>query len=590
LSDVNEIDSSHATDMDEARLATLRKRRQLSHYRGILLSGLTAVGCVFVLRSLGLLQFLELSTFDRLIQLRPVERRDDRMVIVGFSEADFQEIGSSQITDAVVAEVLTRISAQKPQVIGLDLYRSLATPPGREQLQRIFKTTPNLIGIEKVIGRAEGEAVRGNPILVQAERIAASDVIADVDGRVRRAFLFPSTDQDRVIEGLGLRVALEYLATRGIQPNRNSQQFQLDQVVFPHFRANDGGYHQADAGGYQMLLNLRGRRGKFRLIPARDVLNNKVPSDTFRNRIVMIGDISIGGSDLFFTSYSSASGSSPEPMSGVELHANIASQILSAVLDQRPLMRSTPEWFEWSLIVLLTYGSAWLGSRRLSLWQKAVSIGVVLVLIGTGSYGALLLGWWLPLVPTVLGVAIAASVTMSLTMQQLSVLSTQDSLTLLANRRIFDETLEREWKRALRSRSPIGLILCDVDYFKPYNDTYGHAKGDECLRQVAMALQRSVRRSMDLAARYGGEEFVVLLPNTDIAGTLRVAKLIQAEVQALQLEHRGSRVSPYVSLSLGMSSVVPSTGGSPQTLLEVADAGLYEAKQKGRNQVVMKLG
>lgn len=585
---MNEIDTTHAADADVPRLVKTKRYRRWSQYRGMMLSGLTAAGCIFVLRSLGFLQLLELASFDRLIQLRPPEHVDDRIVLVGFSEADFQELGSSQITDAVVADVLTRIKAQQPQVIGLDLYRSLATPPGQEKLQQVFKTTPNLIGIEKVVGRADGKAVRGNPILVQADRVAASDVIADVDGRVRRAFLFPSADH-RVIEGLGLRVALEYLAARGIQPMQNSQNFQIDRVVFPQFRANDGGYHQADQGGYQMLLNLRGHPGKFRLIPARDVLNNTISPDMFRGRIVMIGDISIGGSDLFFTSYSSASGSSPETMSGVELHANIASQIISAVLDRRSLMHTVPTWAEWMMIVLLTYGSAWIGSRRLSLSQKAGGIGGLLLVISVGSYGALILGWWLPWVPTVLGVAIAASVTMSLTVQRLSVLSTQDSLTLLANRRIFDETLEREWKRALRSQSSIGLILCDVDYFKTYNDTYGHAKGDDCLRQVAMALQRSVRRSMDLAARYGGEEFVVLLPNTDVAGTLRVAKLIQEEVQALQLEHRGSRVSPFVSLSLGVSSVVPSMGSSPQALLEVADAGLYEAKQKGRNQVVMKV-
>jgi adenylate cyclase len=564
----------------------MQGQRWLSQNRGALISGITTAGCIFAIRVLGLLQLVELSAFDRLIQLRPAEPRDDRILLVGFNEADLQKLKTSQIPDAAIATVIEQIRSQQPRVIGLDLYRNLATEPGHDHLLQIFKTTPNLIGITKVIGDSQGEAVSGNSALVESGRIAASDVIADVDGRVRRGFLFPSTEQP--IEGLGLRVALDYLAAQGISPESNSAVLRLRQTDFLPITPNAGGYLNADAGGYQIFLNPRGEKGKFRMISAWDVMQGKIPPRLFHDRIVLIGDVSAGASDSFFTAYSSASGSSPQPMSGVELHANFTSQIVSAVLDQRVLIQTLPDWAEWVLILAVTSGSAWFGARRGSYFKK-LGWTVCLILSAIGiSYGLLLLGWWIPIVPSGLAIVLAAIIGMTSEAQRLSVLSMQDGLTQLANRRSFDEALEREWEKAWRSQSPLGVILCDVDYFKRYNDTYGHANGDECLRKVGAALKRSVKRSVDVAARYGGEEFIVLLPNTSTEGAMTVAQRIRSEIEALQLEHKGSQVSKFVTLSLGVSSIVPSSSVTPQAWLEIADIGLYEAKQSGRNRAVIR--
>lgn len=561
-------------------------QKWLFQYRGALLSGITTAGCIFAIRSIGLLQILELSAFDRFIQQRPTEPRDDRIVLVGFTESDLQKLNTSQISDHALATVLERIQDQKPRVIGLDLYRNLATEPGHDRLRKLFKTTPNLIGIKKVIGDAQGEAVPGNPVLVEMERIAASDIVADIDGRVRRAFLFPSADLP--IESFSLRLAIEYLAIQSILPNPNSPVLQIDAVNFPPFTSNAGGYLNADAGGYQILLNPRGSKGKFRMISAWDVMQGNISPTLFRDRIVLVGDVSAGASDLFFTSYSSASGSSPQPMSGVELHANITSQIISAVLDRRVLIQTLPEWAEWSFILGLTSISAWLSIRRGSFFYKmGWTVCLILGSVAT-SYGLFLLGWWVPIVPGGVAIALAAMIGMTIEAQRLNILSMQDGLTQLANRRSFDEALAREWERAWRSQSSLGVILCDVDYFKRYNDTYGHASGDECLRKVGAAIRRSVKRSIDITARYGGEEFIVLLPCTSAKGALIVAERIRSEVEAMQLEHRGSQISPFVTLSLGVSSIVPSSSITPKAWIEVADVGLYEAKQAGRNCVVLK--
>ncbi|HLO50752.1 MAG TPA: response regulator [Kamptonema sp.] len=171
--------------------------------------------------------------------------------------------------------------------------------------------------------------------------------------------------------------------------------------------------------------------------------------------------------------------------------------------------------------------------------------------------------------------------------QALQHLATFDSLTELANRHHFNQCLETEWRRGARDRAPLSLIMCDIDYFKLYNDTYGHQAGDECLRQVAAAIGWVAKRSGDLAARYGGEEFAVILPNTDREGAACVAEAIRTQVRNLNIEHKNSQVHQYVTVSLGVATWVPAPKSSPTTLIAVADEVLYRAKEEGRDRVVV---
>ena len=165
-------------------------------------------------------------------------------------------------------------------------------------------------------------------------------------------------------------------------------------------------------------------------------------------------------------------------------------------------------------------------------------------------------------------------------------LSYQDGLTGIANRRRFDEKLEQEWRRATRERQPLTLIMADIDFFKNYNDLYGHPTGDECLRKIAKVLQDATSRPGDLAARYGGEEFAAILPNTSLLGAEKVAEQIRSQVEALELPHANSSVSPWVTISLGIATRVPGNDEQDAALLEGADRALYKAKQQGRNRVV----
>ena len=170
-------------------------------------------------------------------------------------------------------------------------------------------------------------------------------------------------------------------------------------------------------------------------------------------------------------------------------------------------------------------------------------------------------------------------------LQRLSIL---DGLTEIGNRRHFDETLDREWKRAMRDQIPLSLIMLDIDYFKLYNDSYGHQKGDTCLKQVAKALEDCVQRPADLVARYGGEEFVVILPETTVQGASKLAESIRLYIENLKLEHAKNSASPYVTVSLGVATLIPERGTHCEQLISNADRLLYHAKENGRNQVSIK--
>ena len=169
--------------------------------------------------------------------------------------------------------------------------------------------------------------------------------------------------------------------------------------------------------------------------------------------------------------------------------------------------------------------------------------------------------------------------------QELQRLVSIDGLTQMANRRCLEEYLDQECKRASREQIPISLVLCDIDFFKNYNDNYGHQEGDRCLQEVAQAISKSTNRPADLVARYGGEEFVIVLPNTDAQGSISVAIRATEAMRSLKLPHSHSKVAPYVTISCGVATLLPSQEFEPTDLLKAADQALYKAKAEGRNCV-----
>lgn len=180
----------------------------------------------------------------------------------------------------------------------------------------------------------------------------------------------------------------------------------------------------------------------------------------------------------------------------------------------------------------------------------------------------------------------AAEAALQIANAELQRLAYLDGLTQVANRLQFDQRIEAEWRRSQRQQEAISLILCDIDFFKYYNDAYGHQAGDECLRQVARAIQGVIKRPGDLVARYGGEEFAVILPDTPNDGAMAVVHEMQNVILLLRIEHQHSQVSPHVSLSFGVATSTPSAELTQARLIHLADQALYQAKIEGRDRIV----
>lgn len=387
-------------------------RKRLWESRAVWLTAPIVAGLVLSLRSLGWLQPYTWMALDQFFRSRPVEPADSRIVIVEIAETDLRQLKRWPIEDATLARVLQKVRQKKPSVIGLDLHRDFPIEPGYQSLVEVFKTTPNLIGIEKRGGR-EDVPVAPPPALKALGQVACNDIVMDQDGKIRRGLLYwTSPDGKDFQECLGMRLALEYLAIQKVPAEAESGTgyLKLGKTIFRPFKGNDGGYVQADAGGYQTILNFRGASGTFRRISIMDVLQDKVPTELIRDRIVLIGPTAYSIKDLFHTPYSGNSLTTPETMAGVEIQANIASQVISSALEDRSLIQVWPEPADWLWVLFWAFVGAALGwiprSLRWAIASMIVALGS-LVLI---CYAAFLAGWWIPLIPPSLALMSAAGI------------------------------------------------------------------------------------------------------------------------------------------------------------------------------------
>lgn len=577
----------------------LKLKKQIGQWGGLLITAPSVCGLVIAANYLGLFQLLEWATFDQFFRIRPPAPIDPRIVIITIDESDITKAGQWPISDAVLAKLIEKVKSQKPKAIGIDIYRDLPVPPGHSELVKVFQTTPNLIGVEKVVG----DTVAAPPTLNKLKQVGISDLVLDADGKVRRGLLSVKKSNGEVSLSLGAKLALMYLETKGISLQVIDEQkkyLQLAKAVVVPFTGNEGSYVRANSGGYQVILNYRGTIDRFHTVPMTEVLTNQIPPDRFRDRIVLIGQIGTSFNDLFFTPYSSTLFTSPQRMPGVVIHANITSQIISAAGGEYPFFRFLSPSAEilWVLFWSLIGGGTSWSLLRVTKLQHQTMLPQFLINISTislwgiiliiSSYLAFLNAWVLPVVSPL--VALICSIIASIIYRNLELqhLVNLDSLTQVANRRRFDEFLQQEWALMAEKTSFISLIICDVDYFKIYNDTYGHQAGDECLRQVAKALAK-LFRSTDLVARYGGEEFGVILPNTNPEAALKIASRITANIKSLQIVHKNSLISDRVTVSCGLASIIPDSTTSATELINSADQALYEAKRRGRDRIIVAI-
>ncbi|MEM9803804.1 MAG: CHASE2 domain-containing protein [Cyanobacteria bacterium P01_D01_bin.56] len=546
---------------------------------------------VIAISATGFLQSLEWFAFDRFLRWKATDQIDSRFLIVTLGEEDLREIGEWPISDSKMASMLQSLQQHQPRLIGIDIYRDLPVGSGRDELISSFNAVPNVIGVEKVIG----ESVPPAPGLDPHSQIAMADLVEDDDGRIRRGLLAIQCNREQQLcepdehqhrkYGLATKLALLYLEKEGISPNvLADNHLQLGRATFRRLSANDGGYANADADSTQILINYPAGETFFESVSFSEVLNGEVPYNKIYDRIILVGATAVSLNDLLYTPMSW-----DERLPGVYIHAHIASQLIGSALGERQPLHGASPWLKTIWLLLSTSLAALLMHERLNhngVYQTKNLFSLVLVIpcIAAGIigivYGFFVAGVWLPVAAPLLSISLSSTVLLLRQNQQLQGLASLDGLTRIANRRSFDAYLQR----CINQQTQLALVLCDVDYFKRYNDTYGHQEGDRCLISVAKTLQQGIRHS-DFVARYGGEEFVIVLPNTELAIACEVLVRIQKQIAKLKIPHVASDVSDHVTLSFGVIAPSNLQNATSKSLVEQADKALYQAKNKGRNQI-----
>jgi len=580
--------------------------------------------------SLGSLEFWECFLFDTYVRHRPARSVDPRIAVVTIDEADLLDVTGRRVVndwplpDAVVLEIVEIVARQEPRAIGLHLYLPPSNSADRDRLKARIAETTNLIGMDKVVGSG-----RQAPSVFPREQLAMSDMVLDADATVRRGLVAIYDTAEKSYLSWGAQLAVEYLKAKGIAPERQQNgDVRLGRGLVPKLDRGDGGYgRKIDTGGFQVLMDYRGGLDAFETVSLRDLRAGNFDPDLFRDRIVAIGPTSpqlkrayrtpvvarpsnrvasLGLTQSFlkpdFGAHSQNGDRSSDVakiqdgeqlMSSLLIHLNLTSQLLDRALVDRPGLMVVPSWVEWGWVAFC----AWLGSQyclipdRRRVWRASgtlgswvsrggLAIGITGGLLGVGAI-AVWLSWWLPTIAPIVAFWVAIVCQSAYRAHLLYRWASYDALTGVGNRGLFDSTLQELQASSAETRQPFAVILCDVDWFKAYNDTYGHQQGDWCLERVARAIA-SATRPEDMVARYGGEEFVVLLPDTGVEGATALADRLCRTIRDLEIEHRASPVGTHLTLSCGVTVSYPARGDDRNPVAD-ADRALYRAKDRGRD-------
>ncbi|MEO0373928.1 MAG: CHASE2 domain-containing protein [Cyanobacteria bacterium P01_A01_bin.17] len=358
--------------------------------------------------ALGIFRLLEWASHDLFFRLRSQESTEAEIVIVTIDEADLTAIGDWPIPDATLAKALRQLRALGPSVMGLDLYRDLPEGNGHQALLEVFRSTPNLIGVETILGN---QRVAPPSILEKAGQVGFADFLTDPDRKIRRGLLTVEDPVQGVDKhALSVHVAFRHLQEQGITAQESDgEEIRIGKAVFTPLNPAEVGYKPREGGGYQILMNWRGPISRFQTFSLTEVLNGQVPEPAIRDRIVLIGSTAVSTNDFFGTPYGNRTWfTDAEPMAGVVIHANLASQMIQSAKSGRLLLRGWPipgQWF-WVLVWASIGSVGGLCLDRANASQKVLfglrEVGGILsatsLLIGS-TYWAFLSGWLIPVVP-----------------------------------------------------------------------------------------------------------------------------------------------------------------------------------------------
>ncbi|MBN3872880.1 CHASE2 domain-containing protein [Nostoc sp. JL33] len=388
-----------------------RLKQSLSRGHRELIIAASIAAFILVLHSIGLLQALELAALDQFFRLRPDEPPEERITIVVIDETYLDKVGSWPIPDIKIAQLLQKLNVHKPRAIGLDIYRNFPVKTGNQELRNAYKSMPNLIGIELLTNDKNKNFSVSPPPGLNQDQVGFNNVVFDLDGKVRRSLLYWYVD-DQVHESFAMKLALLYLKSEEITPTKakiNPEYLQLGKAVFTRFEANDGAYVAADDKGYQILTNFpkpkyqssSGEFYPFTQVSITDVLADQVKENLIKDRIILIGSTAPSVQDFVFIPYSSSLMGTAKTVPGIQLQAYFISELISAALQGRPLLKVWPDLVEYLWIFIWSYLGAITTLRIGHAIISLLSILVSCFVLTLSAYLAFLYGWWIPLIPSV---------------------------------------------------------------------------------------------------------------------------------------------------------------------------------------------
>ncbi len=537
-------------------------------WRGIAIAAPTISLVVIGLRLIGALEPLELGLLDQFFRWRSPEPEDNRIVIIGIDEADIRQYKKWPMDDALLTKLLDKVRQQKPRAIGLDLARDLPVGEGYSELEKLFKTTPNLIvATRKADLVATNFAISSSdinppPALADTDQVGAINLPVDADGRIRRGLLALRTPDGKITLSFGLQLASLYL-----NDEKTVASEQIYQALNPpRLRENDGGYSHADVGGHQFMINYRRSLKGFRFVRMADVLEGKISPYLLRDRVVMIGTTAVSLKDLFFTPLDNGIGSTRLQTSGIEVHAQIVSHLLSSTLDSRPRIQTWDEYWEW----LWIFGWAMAGSTLIWQWRNVSdkrkiqvlvgrSLSVVLLTLGLVSSCliALSYGWWLPFVPA----AIAFFGGGAIVTGYLAITAAQ--IRTYFSRYLTDAVVKSllETPEGLKlggDRRKVTLLMCDLRGFSTISEKMPPEKVVEILNVFLGTMTEAIATYQGTIDEFIGDAILVLFgapihSEDDAARAVASAIAMQLAMQSVN-EQLLQMELPEISMGIGINT------------------------------------
>lgn len=400
----------------------------LSFGGNVIVTSLVISGAIIGLRHIGLLEGLELGAYDQMMRSRPDAEVDNRFLIVEISEDDVQTRKEYPIHDGTLAQLLTKLEENEPRVIGVDVLRDVpqGPPQGRVELERVISQSDRIITVCKM-SSPKNPGASPTPSTPD-DRVGIADIPLDPGGTLRRAILISSPKEyqgqlpnqhlcndpnpENQLTSLSLQMVILYLGQEKepIEAEQTTDgNIKFGKTVLERLTETSGGYAKADTSDYQMMINYRSNQKAVKIVSLSDVLANQVSAEDIRDKVVMIGYTSQQAKDDFYTPYS-ASAADNQKMPGVVIHAQNASQIISAVLDGRPLFWFWPDWQEGLWIFSWTLVGATLAWFIRNPWLLVVTSGLSIVVLVSGSFFLFTQAGWIPLVPPLLGILGSATV------------------------------------------------------------------------------------------------------------------------------------------------------------------------------------